>query len=416
MPKGTETAQAAMVRGPWIVSMWTALVLVFPAPSALAEQPGAVPAMQAQRRGVEPGQETLKSERSLWHYGGFADVGYSLNFNFPENHLFRNRSTTPRVNELDLNMAAVYFRKDVSDQSRWGAELLVQGGQDAKDFGFGVNLPKLPGSNALRHLGRANVSYLAPVGNGLTLQAGIFNSFIGFESLYAKDNYNYTRAWIADYSPYLMMGANAQYQFNDQWAGAFFVISEYFHLQNANSLPSYGAQVAYKPTSHWTFKETVYYGPDQADTSLEFWRMFADTIAEWKPNDDVTVALEHQIGTQKNAIAPGNPRQFYTGASLMGRWHIAGPWSVAVRPELYWDRNGFHTGAAQFIKAITTTAEYSIPYRWTKTILRLEYRYDESRGPNGGFFRNGRVTPGVVGLTPAQHMLIFAAIWTFDSP
>ena len=48
-----------------------------------------------------------------WHYGGFIDLGYSLNFNFPENHLFRNRSTTPRVNELDLNMAGVYIKKEV---------------------------------------------------------------------------------------------------------------------------------------------------------------------------------------------------------------------------------------------------------------------------------------------------------------
>jgi len=401
-----------MVRRLWIVSV--GLVLAFPATAVFAEEP-VVPVMEGQQRKGELGQETAKPEQRQWHYGGFVDLGYSINFNFPENHLFRNRSTTPRVNELDLNMAGVYIRKDVSEQSPWGSELLVHGGQDAKDFGFGVNLPRLPGSNALRHFGRANVSYLAPVGNGLILQAGIFNSFIGYESLYAKDNFNYTRAWIADYSPYLMLGANAQYQFNDQWAGAFFVITEYFHLQNANSLPSYGAQIAYKPTSQWTFKETVYYGPDQVNTSLEFWRVFADSIAEWK-SADVTVALEHQIGTQKHAAAPGNPRQFYTGASLMTRWHIAGPWTVAVRPELYWDRNGFHTGAEQFIKAITTTADYRLPYKLTNTIVRLEYRYDESRGPDGGFFRNGQVAPGVVGLTPAQHMIIVAAIWTFDSP
>ena len=391
-------------------------LLAWPAALAFGDEPAVVPPMDERHRSGERDHDKTKPEPSQWHYGGFADIGYSLNFNFPENHVFRNRTTTPRVNELDLNMAAVYVKKDASEQSRWGLELLAQGGQDAKDFGFGVNLPRLPGSNALRHLGRANVSYLAPVGKGLTLQAGIFNSFIGYESLYAKDNFNYTRGWIADYSPYLMMGANAQYQFNEQWAGAFFVITEYFHLQNANSLPSYGAQVAYKPTSQWTFKETVYYGPDQVETSLEFWRVFADSIAEWKPTDDVTVALEHQIGSQKNATEPGNPRQFYTGGALIARWHIAGPWSAAVRPELYWDRNGFHTGAAQFIKALTTTAEYRLPCRWTNTILRLEYRYDESRGPNGGFFRNGQVAPGVVGLTPAQHMIMFAAMWTFDSP
>jgi hypothetical protein len=350
-----------------------------------------------------------------WHYGGFLDLGYSLDFNYPENHLFRNRSTTPRVNELDLNMGAVYVRKDATEQSRWGSELLVQGGQDAKDYGFGVNLPKVEGSDALRHFGRLNVSYLAPVGRGLTIQAGLFNSFIGYESLYAKDNFNYTRAWIADYSPYLMFGANAQYAFNDQWAGALFVINEYFHLQNANSLPSYGGQVAYKPTSQWLLKETLYYGPDQANTSIEFWRLFADTIVEWK-GDDVTVALDHQIGTQKSATEPGNPRHFYTGASLAARWHIEGPWSVAVRPEFYWDRNGFHTGAQQFIKAVTTTAEYKLPYKWTNTILRLEYRFDESTGADGGFFKGNEISPGVIGLTEAQHMVIFGAIWTFDSP
>jgi hypothetical protein len=354
-------------------------------------------------------------EKPLWHYGGFADLGYSLDFNFPENHQFRSRGTTPRVNELDLNMAAAYVRKDVSETSRLGGELLVQGGQDAKDFAFGVNLPHLEHSDALRHLGRANVTYLAPIGSGLTLQGGIFPSLIGYESLYAKDNFNYTRAWIADYSPYIMMGANAQYTFNEKWAGAFFIVHQYFHLQNANSLPSYGAQLTYKPASQWMFKETIYYGPDQTDTSLRFWRSFADSIIEWK-SDDILVAFDHQIGTQEKATDPNHPRQFYTGASLAVRWHVTGPWSVAVRPEFYWDRSGFHTGSEQFVKAVTSTLEYRVPYQWTNTILRLEHRFDESTGAQGGFYKDGQVAPGVVGLTGTQHLVIFAAIWTFDSP
>ena len=359
--------------------------------------------------------ETAKTEIPMWHYGGFVDLGYSVNFNFPANHLFRNRSTTPRVNELDLNMGAVYVRKDATDQSRWGMELLAQGGQDAKEFGFGVNLPKVQGSDALRHFGRANVSYLAPVGNGLTLQAGLFNSLIGYESLYAKDNFNYTRAWIADYSPYLMFGANAAYSFNDHWAGTVFVISEYFHLQNANNLPGYGAQVTYKPSAPWTIKETFYYGPDQSNASLEFWRFFSDSIVEWK-TDDVTISAEYQVGTQKIVGAPGNPRAFYMGAAMPMRWHIAGPWSAALRPEFYWDRNGLITGSEQFVRAVTTTAEYKVPYKWTNMIARLEYRYDESTGTDGGFFKDNETAPGVIGLTEAQHMIMAGVIWTFDSP
>jgi hypothetical protein len=350
---------------------------------------------------------------SAWHYGGFIDLGYSLSFNFPENHLFRNRSTTPRVNELDLNMAAVYIKKDMTEESRLGMELAVHGGQDAKDFGFGVNSPKVHHSDWYRQFGRANVSYLAPVGTGLTIQAGLFNSLIGYDSLYAKDNFTYTRPWGGDYTPYLMFGVNAAYTFNERWAGTFYVINEYFHLQDTNNVPSYGAQVAYRPSAPWTMKETIYYGPDQSNTSMQFWRLFSDSIVEWKSHP-LTIAFEYQIGTEELAT-PGTPRIFWTAAQLPIHWVIDGHWRATVRPELYWDRNGRLTGSEQFIKAVTTTLEYKFPYRWVNTIARLEYRYDESRGSGGGFYKGGEVAPGVIGLTPSQHLLIAALIWTFDS-
>jgi len=393
------------------LSAWLCTGLA-PVPASAAESSPGEPGNDQSVTGIstpsppEPGTP----EKPLWHYGGFIDLGYSLDFNFPDNHLFRNRSTTPRVNELDLNMAGVYVRKDATESSRWGTEWLVQAGEDSKAFGFDANLPKVSGSDVWRHFGRANVSYLAPAGNGLTLQAGLFNSFIGYESLYAKDNGNYTRAWIADYSPYLMFGVNAQYQFNERWSGAFFIINDYFHLENSNSVPSYGTQLQYKPASAWTLKETVYYGPDQSNTDIEFWRFFSDSIVEWK-DDELTVGFDYQIGTQKNASAPGNPRDFYTGATIETRWHIAGPWTVSVRPEFFWDRNGLMTGSEQFIKAITTTAEYRLPYMWTNTICRLEYRYDDSTGAGGGFYKGTNNL-----LTPGQQMIIFALIGTFDSP
>lgn len=364
--------------------------------------------------GTPPVEAETESHAADWHYGGFVDLGYSLNFNFPANHQWRNRNTTPRVNELDLNMGAVYVRKDATEQSRWGMELLGQGGQDAKNFAFHVNQPKVAGSDVLRHFGRGNLSYLAPVGRGLTIQGGLFNSLIGYDSLYAKDNINYTRPWIGDYSPYLMFGANAAYPVNDQLTATAYVINGYFHLSSPNDLPSYGAQLAYKPTSQWLVKETVYYGPDQANTALEFWRLFFDTIVEWK-RDQFTVAFEHQVGTE-NLAAPGSPRTFWTGAMVEARWDSGGPWNIAARPEFFWDRNGRLTGFQQLVKAISTTLEYKLAYRRTNTILRLEHRFDDSTGPGGGFFKGGEIAPGVIGLVPSQEMLIFSAIWTFDSP
>lgn len=391
------------------------VALALPAAALELPSPGEQPEQRMDGFGLRTAEQKVDTANSDWHYGGFIDLGYSLDFNFPANHLFRNRSTTPRVNELDLNMAGAFVRKDATEQSRWGMELMGHGGQDAKNFGFAVNEPKVGSSDQLRHFGRANLSYLAPVGNGLTIQGGLFNSFIGYDSLYAKDNLTYTRAWGGDYTPYLMFGINASYAFTEQLTGALFVINGYAHLSQPNDVPSYGGQVAYKATSTLTVRETIYYGPDQAATSLEFWRLFSDTILEWKDGPFI-VALDYQIGTELVAAMPGNPRTFWTHAALPMRWNVSGPWSLALRPEFYWDRNGRMTGSEQFIKTVTTTVEYRMPYRWTNTILRMEYRFDESTGSGGGFFTGGEISPGVVGLTPGQHALIFSAIWTFDSP
>ncbi len=358
-------------------------------------------------------QESLADPpKSQWHYGGFVDVGYLLDFNHPANHLFRSRGTTFHVDNLYLNMAAAYLRKQASEESRWGTELTVQAGKDSEVFGFSATAPNLPGSEGLRHLGPTNVSYLAPVGKGLTLQGGIFSSLIGYDSLYAKDNFTYTRPWGADFTPYLMMGVNASYPFTEKLTGALFVINGYWHLANANSVPSSGGQLAYKASPRVTLKETVLSGPHQADTSVDHWRFLSDSIVERK-TDRLTLALEYMYSSE-HVAAPGNPRALMMSGQLPVHWSLSNRLSVTVRPEVFWDRDGRWTLSRQTVKAVTTTLEYRIPYRLANTILRVEHRYDDSRGPDGGFFRGAEVQPGVVGLAPAQHLLIFAAIFTFD--
>ncbi len=347
-----------------------------------------------------------------WRYGGFVDLGYLFDFNHPPNHLFRNRGTTSNVNELDLNMAGAYIKKDASELSRWGTELAIQGANDSKAFGFSATAPNLAGSAVLRHFGAANVSYLAPAGSGLKLQAGIFSSLIGYDSLYAKDNFTYTRPWGADYTPYLMMGMNGSYSFNKKTTGTVFVLNGYWHLADANNVPSIGGQFAYKPTERVTWKQTVLYGPHQSNISVQFWRLLSDSWIERK-GERVTAAFEYQIGSEAVDVS-GNPRALWISVQGPIHWNVAGPWSVTVRPEFALDRNGRWTGFEQSIKAITSTLEYRIPYRTINTILRLEHRYDDSRGKGGGFFQRG-ARPGAAGLTPAQHLIIGGLIFTFDS-
>jgi hypothetical protein len=292
-------------------------------------------------------------------------------------------------------------------------ELTAQTGVDSRVFGFSATAPNLPGWEGLRHLGPTDVSYLAPVGKGLTIQGGIFSSLIGYDGLYAKDNFNYTRPWGADFTPYLMLGVNASYPFTSKLTVTGFVVNGYWHLANANAVPSFGGQVAYKATSRWTLKETAIYGPHQSDTSAEFWRFLTDTIAEYK-TDRFTTAFEYHVGAEKVAAA-GQPQAVWMASQLPLHFVINKHWSVTERPEVYWDNTGRITGFAQTIKANTATLEYRLPIEKATAIFRLEHRVDDSRGPGGGFFVTHSSSPGVVGLTPTQHLLAVAVILTFDS-
>ncbi len=362
-----------------------------------------------------PAAAFMGSIATDWHYGAYIDVGYIGNFNFPDNQLWRNRATAAHHNQLSPNMGLAYVRKDAKESSRWGMELGFQGGRDSEEFAFLVGERRVDGSDVLRHIHRANMSYLAPVGNGLTITAGLFNSLMGYESLYAKDNANYTRSWIADNTPYMMFGVNAQYPLNDALTVTAFVVNSYYHLAHPNDLPSYGGRWIWKATPRLTLTQTLYGGPDQTETSLEFWRVYGNHILEWR-GDDVTVAASFDIGTESIAIQPGRPRTFVMGGNMVVRWHITGPWSVVLRPEFYWDRNGRWTGSEQFVKAITSTVEYTLPYKWTNMVVRAEHRYDDSTGVGGGFFKNGGTRPDVVGLAREQHLLLLGVLVSFDSP
>lgn len=373
---------------------------------AFGQDPGSL-------RDTDSGVSTISS--SPWRYGAYVDIGYMGNFNFPDNHRWRNRATASHHNELSPNMGLAYVRKEAGTSSRWGMELGFQGGRDSEEFAFLVGERRVDGSDVLRHIHRANMSYLAPVGRGLMVTAGLFNSLMGYESLYAKDNANYTRSWIADNSPYMMLGVNVQYSLSEEFTATAFVVNSYYHLAHPNALPSYGGRWVWKATPRVTLTQTLYGGPDQTETALKFWRLYGNQIVEWK-GDHVAVAASLDIGTENVAGRIGSPRAFVMGGNIVVRCHIAGPWSVAVRPEFYWDRNGRWTGAEQFVKAVTSTVEYKFPYGWMNMVVRVEHRYDESTGVGGGFFKNGELRSGVAGLTSGQHLLLLGLLLSLDSP
>lgn len=347
-----------------------------------------------------------------WHYGAYLDVGYNMNFNQPENDRWRSKTTTFKVNQFRMNMIMGYIRKHATPQSRWGVEFRVQGGTDTE--GLITEPPPeanepISSADTLRHFSSANASYLFPLGNGLKLTAGLMDSFIGYESFHAKDNPNYTRGYLSDQAPYFQFGVAARYPVDETLALGLFMLNGYNYLTDTNNQFSYGFQSKWKAFPDLTFIQNLYYGPDQDNTDIQFWRFLSDSILEWE-SEPFLVAASYDVGTEKQADQHGNPRFVWMAAAVWTRWHIHGPWSLAVRPELYWDQNGLITGAEQLIQAITTTVEYKMPHMFSLTpVAKLEYRYDESTGSDGGFFKGEKNL-----LVSDQQQLILALTWAFD--
>lgn len=220
-----------------------------------------------------------------WHYGGSIDLSYAVDFNFPGNNLWRSKTTSNFVNEPALNMAVGYVKKEPRKRSRWGFEFGLQEGNDTDGL-VPLDIPNrdrpIAHVNQLKHFSRANVSYLAPIGNGLTLTSGLLKSFIGYQSIYSRYNLNYTRSYMADNAPYFVFGLGATYPVSTEVQLGFYVVNGYNYLSSINNQPSYGAQAVWKPSTHLTLTENLYYGPDQSNTSIEFWRFFPTASSNGK--------------------------------------------------------------------------------------------------------------------------------------
>jgi hypothetical protein len=160
-----------------------------------------------------------------------------------------------------------------------------------------------------------------------------------------------------------------------------------------------------------TVKETVLYGPHQENTDVSLWRFLSNTIVERK-GGRLTAAVDFHVSSEV-VDAADRPRAWWVAGQFPVHWVIEEPWSVTVRPEFAWDSDGRWTTFEQSVRAITSTLEYRARLGQSQAIFRVEHRYDHSTGSGGGFFED--IQPGVVGLTPGQHLLAFAGILAFDA-
>ena len=102
---------------------------------------------------------------------------------------------------------------DPSAGRRFGLRADFQYGQATETVqGNPVNEPR---PDVYRQIWQAYGSYVFPVGRGLQMDFGKFASNLGYETNYAKDNVNFSRAYLFNFLPFYHMGLRTALPLSD---------------------------------------------------------------------------------------------------------------------------------------------------------------------------------------------------------
>lgn len=230
----------------------------------------------------------------------------------------RNDST-----DFTLNLAQVQWTRTATDEQPLGFALGFMAGDDTD----GAH-----DEDSLRHIDQASLSYRWR--NGVTIDAGVYSSHIGFESFHSKDDWNATRGLLAQSTPYFATGVKVSYAFDAHWSGQL-------HALRGRTA---GTQIAYSN------------GPLSAsfNTLIDADRKLGDVVVVYRVSPQLQLAGSFDAGRDEDAS--------WSGGALFARYAFNDRHAVAVRAE-------------QFETSREATLTYELRPR-EHFILKLETRQD----------------------------------------
>lgn len=170
-----------------------------------------VVSMASVAQGEEKASSVLTSVSSTT-ISGYVDTSAHWNLGTGNNNNAPYRFNSPsKADGFNLNVVQVRLEKPL-DESDWGSGYRVDlwAGPDANTLGT-----QSSGNASDFGIRQAYVALRAPVGNGIDFKMGVFDSIIGYESIDASQNPNYTRSYGNTIEPTTHTGLLGSYRFSD---------------------------------------------------------------------------------------------------------------------------------------------------------------------------------------------------------
>jgi hypothetical protein len=351
------------------------------------------------------------------------DGYYGYNFNRPAGRVNLLRAYDVLSNSFSLNQAAIIIERpaDVEGGRRFGVRLDLQYGQATETLqGNAANEPR---PQVYRPVFQAYGTYVAPLGNGLTVDFGKWASAFGVENNYTKDQLNYSRSYFFNFLPFYHFGFRSSYDVSKRLNLSYWLVNGVQQSEDFNGFKSQAVLLNIKPSSRLSWNVNYYAGiedrdvqpslnpgipdlPTQPGLSANVIHhmpgrrlQILDTYATWNVTAKLVLAGEADYVVHRTE----GPSARVTGGAAYVAYQFRPKFRMAARAEYLSDHGGLFSGATQALKETTVTADYRVVDGF---LVRTEWRRDFSNQP---FFL--REASGL--LKREQNTATLGLIWWF---
>jgi Putative beta-barrel porin-2, OmpL-like. bbp2 len=355
------------------------------------------------------------------------DGYYGYNFNNPIGRVNLLRAFDVSSNAFSLNQADIVLENapDPDHGKRYGLRLDLQFGQATETLqGNAANEPR---PNIYRNIFQAYGTYVAPVGNGLTIDFGKWASSLGIENNYVQDQMNYSRSYWFDFLPFYHMGVRVNYKVSNLLSLSYWITNGTDQTEPFNGFKDelFGLNLQPHKNLNWTIN--YYLGQEHPDfeflpnatgTNLPTLQgiPFApilhpamgklhilDSYVTWTATPKLTFAAEGDYVIER--LYTNSAPSIVDGGALYARYQVHPRVYVAARSEYLSDRGGLYTGVTQALKEVTLTLEQKVGPGF---LLFEEWRTDFS---NQRYFLTNML--GV--LRKQQSTATMGVVWWFGA-
>ncbi|MES2780995.1 MAG: outer membrane beta-barrel protein [Bacteroidota bacterium] len=195
----------------------------------------------------------------------FIDVNYTHSFNDPNDNTVVGSTALARNNEVQLS--ALHFGGDFNVNNtrarimtQFGTRSIVVPRNDYSPFRGQYDL-----ANVYRYLSEAYTGYHFNKWYGINVDAGLFMSYIGLNSFYQAENWEYQASFTSDNTPWYFNGVRIQIFPTKNLKIEPWIINGWQSYGKFNSMPGLGGSITYlSNNSNMKLVTNDYYGADAA--------------------------------------------------------------------------------------------------------------------------------------------------------